>query len=704
MDQPISSNATLLKFSLSLVLFLSSAVSVMAAGAAEFYVSTTGKDSNSGASDAPFASLTQARNAIRTLKARGALTEPVRVIVAGGTYYVTEPLVLTPEDSGTAMAPVSYEAAPGERPIISGGRMIGGWQDAGDGVWTAQVPKVAGGEWSFEQLWVNGRRAMRARTPNDFWFYLQAVNEVAAAPGRGKVAVRTARLRSEDFASLADLTSEELQQVILVVYHKWDVTRRRLDAIDSKTSQLVTSGDKMKPWNPWARNSAAVLENFRAALDAPGEWFLAAGGRLHYKPLPGEELSDIEVVAPTAEKLLIFAGDPAAGKFVEHIVFKGLSFRHGQWLMPSAGFEPTQAAASVEAAVMVDGARHVTIEDCEVTHVGGYGVWFRKGCRKCALCRCLVEDLGAGGVRIGETRIAPEGPERTGQIVVDNCIIRRGGRILPPAVGIWIGQSGDNTVTHNEIADFLYTGISTGWTWGYGEGLAKRNTIAFNRVHHIGQGVLSDMGGIYTLGPSEGTIVRNNVFHDVYASTYGGWGLYTDEGSTGILFENNLVYGTKTGSFHQHYGKQNVVRNNILAFSELHQLQATRVEDHLSFTFENNIILWDRGELLSGPWEKMNFAGGKNLFWRMDGQPVRFAGHTLEEWQAQGHEPGSRIADPLFADPTAENFELAADSPALDLGFKPFDPDKAGVYGDATWVQKAREATFPPLRVAPPPP
>ncbi len=665
--------------------------------AAELHVAPAGSDANPGTADKPFATLGQARDAVRELPR----TEPIRVIVAGGTYAITEPLTFGPPDSGTVAATVSYEAKPGERPVVSGGRTLGGWKPAGDGLWTTQVPEVADGKWRFEQLWVNGRRATRARTPNEFGFYATSVAETPAADG--KTATQTVTLRSEDFAALAGTPPEAVRDVNLFVYHKWDVTQRFLDRLDEAAHAVVTSGVPMKPYSRWEKDARFVLENFRAALDAPGEWFIARDGELTYKPRPGEDMTTAEVVAPVAEKLLVLTGDPSAGKFVEHVAFKGLTFRHGQRLTPPEGFGPVQAAATIEAAVQVDGARNILIEDCEIAHVGLYGVWFRKGCRDCTLRHCLVEDLGAGGVRIGETRIAPDGPERTSRIAIDNNIVRRGGRMFAPAVGMWIGQSGDNAVTHNEIADFYYTGVSAGWTWGYSEGLAKRNMIAFNRVHHIGQGVLSDMGGIYTLGPSEGTVVRNNVFHDVYAYSYGGWGLYPDEGSTGVTFENNLVYNTKTGSFHQHYGKENVIRNNILAFSELHQLQATRVENHRSFTFERNVVCWDRGELLSGPWDKLNYVSRNNLYWQADGKPVKFLGHPLAEWQAAGHEQGSQVADPKFAAAKERDFRLAPDSPAFALGFEAFDPSAAGVSGDDAWKRKAADAKYPPLKVAPPP-
>ena len=196
------------------------------------------------------------------------------------------------------------------------------------------------------------------------------------------------------------------------------------------------------------------------------------------------------------------------------------------------------------------------------------------------------------------------------------------------------------------------------------------------------------MGGIYTLGVQPGTIIRNNIIHDVSAFTYGGWGIYPDEGSSNILIENNIVYNCKSAGFHQHYGRDNIVRNNIFAFNRENQIMRTKAEPHNSFTMEDNIVYFDQGKLLGTNWSGNGFKLNDNVYWDTRGKDIAFAGRPFAAWQAQGEDQQSVIADPLFENASRFDFRLKADSPAIKMGFKPIDTSSVGTQGPvgaSTW-------------------
>ena len=341
--------------------------------------------------------------------------------------------------------------------------------------------------------------------------------------------------------------------------------------------------------------------------------------------------------------------------------------------MPVGGDEPAQAAYPVEALIMADFARNIQFVNCEVAHTGSNAIWFRKACSDCRIVQCYLHDLGAGGVKIGDFVQPEKAGNLTRNIEVDNNIIRSGGFVFPCAVGVTLFHASDNQITHNEIADFRYSGVSVGWAWGYAYSPSKRNKIEFNHIHHLGWGELSDMGGVYCLGSSEGTTVSNNVVHHVYSFDYGGWGLYTDEGSTGILLENNLVYNCKSSGFHQHYGKGNIIRNNIFANNLKAQLQATRVEEHLSFSFTNNIIWFSTGNLLDSNWGKFNLQSDYNCYWNTRTKDIRFKKLSFDEWKKSGKDVHSIIADPGFVNPSAFDFKIKNKTVLRKIGFKEFN-------------------------------
>lgn len=675
----------------------------------EFFVSPQGNDGWSGllaepkadGSDGPFATIMRARDAVRGVDKAG----PVAVTVRGGTYYVTEPIRFAPEDSGRDGAPVVYRAYAGETPVIHGGRAVQGWKQEGN-LWVADVPEVRDGAWNFSAFFVNGDRRQPARTPNaanpwgdyppdsDFLYMDGPVVEKDASGNEVKSATKF-RFREGDVQDWASLKDAEF-----VIFHSWATSRLRVKNIDIANRIIEFTGPARWPFAYWRGDQWYFIEHLREALDVPGEWFLdRKAGKIFYMPMPGEDMNTAEAVAPVASQLLLLEGEPAAGRFVEHVRFEGLRFYYGDYTVGPEGLSDSQAAVTVPGAVEAAGARDCGFDRCEIAHVGTYALWFRSGCKSCWMRQCEAFDLGAGGVRIGEGASPATPNEAAEWNVADNCFLHEGGRIFREAVGVWIGRSSYNTVSHNEVCDFRYSGMSVGWSWGYDPSSAHDNIIEYNHIHHVGKGQLSDMGGIYTLGVSPGTVLRGNYIHHILSNgkISGGWGLYTDEGSSYIHLEDNVILHTRTGSFHQHYGRENTVRNNIFAFSEREQLIRSRQEEHLSFYFVSNIVLYNNGSLLGSNWGNGNYRMDHNVYWDLSGAVVDFAGQNLDEWRATGQDVNSVIADPLIKDVTAGDFRLAPDSPAVKMGFRPIDVSKAGLYGAPEWVGKAQDTARAPI-------
>jgi hypothetical protein len=309
--------------------------------------------------------------------------------------------------------------------------------------------------------------------------------------------------------------------------------------------------------------------------------------------------------------------------------------------------------------------------------VGWYGFEIADGSRAVAIEHCTIRNMGAGGVKVNGSSANDPVERRTGDHAITDNDIHAGGRVFHSAVGVLIMDAFNTEVSHNLIHDLYYTGISCGWVWGYMESVARYNRIEKNHIHTIGQGVLSDMGGIYTLGVQPGTVIRGNLIHGVRMAHYGGWCIYPDEGSSHILIENNVCYDADRNAFHQHYGRENIVRNNIFAFGRENQLQRTRMESHRSFTFEGNILYWTEGGLLGSNWSDDKYLFDRNVYWA-GGREVRFGPWSFEEWKKRGQDLRSTIADPLFVDPEKFDFNLRPDSPALKLGFVPIDLRNVG--------------------------
>ncbi len=625
----------------------------IAAPAQQITVSPTG----------PIKTLADARDAARAQR-RSGTTGPITIIIREGTYFLPETLILGPEDSETI-----WQAAHGEHPIISGGRIISNWTKTSSAAWTADAPGPY-----FHQLFVNGTRATRARTPNRGFLRFD---------GKG-TPHQPLRLHFHG----DDIKQEWVGKpdVEVVGYMAWSDFRVPILRLD-QASHLVELGSTQDSADE--ENARYFIENTPEALDAPGEWYLDRGTqKVSYIALKGENMQHAQIIAAGLQQLVSIQGRPASNEFVRNVIFRGLTFAHADWNPGSQGYFDLQAGIPASSAFEAVGATNLRIEHCTFTHSGGYALELGRGSKHNQITANEFSDLGAGAIKIGEPSLrADDSQQNYDNIIADNQIHDLG-LVYAAGVGIWVLQSGRNQIIHNHLHDLDYTAISVGWTWGYGQNQSSGNLIAFNDIHAIGKDMLSDMGGIYTLGIQPGTIIQNNLVHDISAFTYGGWGIYLDEGSSNILVQDNVVYACKSAGFHQHYGQDNIVRNNIFAFNREHQWMRTRAEPHSSFTLENNIVYFDQGDVLGANWADGHYITKENLYFDTRTSDIHFIGKSFTDWQASGQDQGSRIADPLFINARKFDFRLRPESPALKMGFHQIDLTTIGPRtpaGATTW-------------------
>jgi len=637
--------------------------------AATLYLAPSGPPNADGSARRPFTQVTPALVAARQLQSR-APGEAVTLELSGGRYELSETLRLTPADSGLTLRARASEAV-----ILSGGRRVVGWQRNATqpGLWTVTLPEVRAGQWYFHQLFVNGERTQRARTPNTGYF------QTAAALSTGspiELSFKPGDLKPE-WAHLPDAR--------LVMLMKWTDLHLPILSVDATAHLATLPGEPRPHWmdEPDARY---WVENVPDALDAPGEWYLdRATGVLRFLAPTGVNPNEAVVVAPRLREIVSVEGDAGGGRAVTGVKFLGLAFTDTDFEMPAKGMISPQSAVPMRGSFRVTHATGGVLEECTLQNLGGYALDLGRGAQHWQIRGNTLRSIAAGGVRIGEPgdRETPPFDACHSHQVTDNEIVQLG-RIFAPGCGVIIFQSGTNRIAHNHIADLFYTGVSVGWNWGYQDTPCRANVIEFNLVERAGQGKLSDMGGFYTLGPQPGTVIRNNIFRDVQSYRYGGWALYTDEGSTGIVVENNVAYRCKDAGFHQHYGRDNVIRNNLLAWNQNHSVMRTRVEDHRSFWFTNNVIIASSGTLLGSSW-----AGTTNQFWSdrnvwfdtrlgEDVTKYEFAGKPWNDWQARGQDQHSVIADPLLVDPQRPELGLKPESPAFRLGYRQIEVSTVG--------------------------
>ncbi len=656
-------------------------------GKYDLIVSSAGDDSNDGTLTSPLKTINKAKELLKNISS----DEAVTVWFREGTYIIDEEIEFDSSDKQN----VTYRSYPGEKVEFTGSRAISGFtvtEINGVKAFVTDV-EINGDEDYFRSLFRDGERLSRSIYPKEGMLGIAdpADNESVPASYSSDFFRHAAAfyVHKKDIIDFANPTDVEVK-----IMHYWCDEHLPVHSVDTETGRIEVS-------SPTAMRIRVddyfVYENVKEALTLPGEWYLdRSEEKLYYIPLEGDTPENTVLYAGVNEKLLSI-------KNTESISFQGIDFINTDWDYVNGEFTGNpfpethhlynnikygavhpQAATEVPSAVLVSASRGINFTDCVFENISYTALKFDKASTDCNVTSCKFDGIGANAVFIhGEFTV----PATTQKINVRDCHIGYYGRIFNNAIGILLTHAYDCELMNNEIHDGWYTGVSVGWNWGYSDNSTDKIKIKDNLIYNIGNGWLSDMGGIYTLGIQTGTEITGNIIHDVGcdegAYGYGGWGIYLDEGSSGILVENNLVYDCSSQTFHQHYGKDNIIRNNILAFGGEGAFRITRKEDHNSLTLTNNILVTDNATMYALTTEKDWFIDDSNLYWDYENGGNVFSGDSMKLTErknlvimtTRGYYNNAAFKDPLFKDAANRDFTIAENSPALSQGFVPFSYD-----------------------------
>lgn len=650
----------------------------------DIIVSPDGDDSNPGTLELPLKTPEAAKEKAKSVSADKAVT----VWFREGTYVLDSELNFTSEDKDN----VIYRSYPDEKAAFSGSKEISDWSETtinGVNAFVTDIDIESEDDY-FRSLFKGNKRLSRSPYPKEGVFKVAdpKIDESVTQEHAPEFFTHSAVF----YAHTKDVLDFENQKDIdIKLMHFWCDELLPIHSVDAKTGRIETT----KPTSMTVRvDDNYVFENVKEALSLPGEWYLdRAEQKLYYIPEEGDTVDNTVLYAGINEQLITFNG-------AKNVSFQGIDFINtdwdhvsGTWFSDFSTSNPLyqnlkydcvhpQAAFETPSAIYVAASSGINFTDCRFENISYTALKFDKASKDCSVTSCLFNEIGANAIFIHGDFVVPA---TTQNINVTDCHISRYGRIFNNAIGILLTHAINCNLSNNEIHDDWYTGISVGWNWGYTDNPTSGIKICNNLIYNIGNGWLSDMGGIYTLGIQPDTVISGNIIYNVGcdegAYGYGGWGVYLDEGSSYILVENNLVYDCSSQTFHQHYGKDNIVRNNIFAFGGEGAFIISKNEDHNSLTLTSNILVVDNQPIYKNTVSVDWFIDDKNIYYDYTKGGNVYSGNSMKigdrfyipAMTDRGYYNNGIFEDPLFKDAETRDFTLAENSPALRNGFVPFE-------------------------------